>query len=130
VDAKEAGGRIALDIDGKEYRVDVEPAAGPEKPAVHNPLPRSADITAVEHAESLPGSAPAEPGEIRAGMAGVVLAVRVSAGDRVERGDVLLVVEAMKMENEILASRAAEVKRVVAGVGDRVAAGDLLCVLG
>jgi len=69
------------------------------------------------------------PAEIRAIIPGRVAAVRVAAGDSVEAGATLLVVEAMKMQNELRAPRAATVTRVAVGEGQTIDAGDLLVVL-
>jgi propionyl-CoA carboxylase alpha chain len=69
------------------------------------------------------GSGPVAP------LPGTVIAVNVVAGDVVSEGQLLLVLEAMKMEHKITAAAAATVAEVRVGVGDRVDAGDLLVVL-
>ncbi len=65
-------------------------------------------------------------GTVLSPMPGTVLEVRVSEGQRVEQGEVLAVVEAMKMELSIKASLAGRVARVAAAAGDQVAQGDSL----
>jgi glutaconyl-CoA/methylmalonyl-CoA decarboxylase subunit gamma len=67
--------------------------------------------------------------EVRAMIPGRVVAVAVAAGDTVKRGSQLLVVEAMKMQNEVPAPADAIVDRVSVGPGDTVELGDLLVVL-
>jgi len=67
--------------------------------------------------------------DIRAIIPGRVAAVRVAAGDPVAAGQTLLVVEAMKMQNELRATRAGTVERVAVGEGETIDAGDLLVVL-
>jgi len=67
--------------------------------------------------------------DIRAIIPGRVAAVRVTAGDLVEAGQTLLVVEAMKMQNELRAIRAGTVERVAVGEGQTIDAGDLLVVV-
>ena len=62
-------------------------------------------------------------GGLEAPMPGKVIAVKVAPGDAVARGDELLVVEAMKMENAVRAPREGRVKAVSARVGDMVAPG-------
>jgi biotin carboxyl carrier protein len=62
-------------------------------------------------------------------MTGRVVRVAVQPGDRVQANDLLLVLEAMKMENEIRAPRAGTVKEVRVSAGDRVNQGDPLVVL-
>jgi propionyl-CoA carboxylase alpha chain len=77
----------------------------------------------------------AGPGEQVAGglvapMPGTVLAVRAAAGDTVAAGQLLMIVEAMKMEHRITAPRAGTVTEIRARPGDQVSAGDLLAVIG
>ena len=74
----------------------------------------------VDHDAEEAGSGPVSP------LPGTVIAVHVAAGDRVEDGDLLMVIEAMKMEHTIVAGAAATVAAVHFGAGDRVDAGDLL----
>lgn len=68
-------------------------------------------------------------GVVKAQMPGLVLSVSVKPGDEVEKGSVLLVLEAMKMQNEITATGPARVKSVRAVPGATVAAGDMLLEL-
>jgi biotin carboxyl carrier protein len=63
-------------------------------------------------------------------MQGTVLAVHVADGDEVEPGQVICVVEAMKMENEVHAPAAGTVSGLTVAPGDQVRAGDVLCVVG
>jgi biotin carboxyl carrier protein len=69
------------------------------------------------------------PVEIRAIIPGRVIAVAVVPGDAVAAGDPLLVVEAMKMQNELRAPRSGTVARVQVGAGSTVEVGDVLVVL-
>ena len=62
-------------------------------------------------------------------MPGNILAVNVTAGQAVKKGDVLMVLEAMKMENEIMAPHDAKVAQVLAAKGATVNTGDVLVVL-
>jgi biotin carboxyl carrier protein len=59
-------------------------------------------------------------------MPGTILDVKVKVGDRVKSGDVLMILEAMKMENEIMAPRDATVAAVSVAQGDSVNSGDML----
>ena len=68
-------------------------------------------------------------GAVTAQIAGRVLSVRVKTGDRVARGDVLLILEAMKMENEIKAGADGTVKEVLVTEGARVSEGQALVVV-
>jgi acetyl/propionyl-CoA carboxylase alpha subunit len=66
---------------------------------------------------------------LKSPMAGVVQDIRVKADDEVEQGQVLIIVEAMKMQNELHARRAGTVKAVYVSVGQRVDQGTPLLVL-
>src|SRR5205823_12784327 len=78
-------------------------------------------------------AAPPKPAAVRGGvmaaMAGRILRVEVVEDQPVKNGELLLIFEAMKMENEIRASQEGVVKQVAVKVGDRVNAGDLLLVI-
>ena len=63
-------------------------------------------------------------------MPGTILNVLVKVGDTVTEGQNLMVLEAMKMENEILAPKAGKVVQVAVSKGSTVATGDLLAVIG
>jgi acetyl-CoA/propionyl-CoA carboxylase biotin carboxyl carrier protein len=62
-------------------------------------------------------------------MQGTVLAVKVAAGDAVETGDVICIVEAMKMENEVTAHRAGTVTELAVAAGQPVTTGQVICVI-
>jgi len=62
-------------------------------------------------------------------MPGTILNVKVSAGQHVKKGDILFVLEAMKMENEIMADRDATVHSVCVDKGAAVESGAILCTL-
>ena len=69
-------------------------------------------------------------GAVKAPLTGTVTTVNVKAGDAVKKGQVLMILEAMKMENEILALSDCTVKEVLVSAGKQVEAGDTLCVTG
>ncbi len=62
-------------------------------------------------------------------MPGTVLDIKVAVGQRIKQGDVLLVLEAMKMENEVLASGNGTIKQVLATKGTSVATDDILIII-
>jgi len=103
-------------IDGWRVEVDVESAA---RAALRERARRG-------RAES----ATSGPLEVRAIIPGVVVEVFVAAGDQVTAGQKLLVVEAMKMQNELRAPRDGAVARVAVGPKSRIEVGDVLVVLG
>ena len=69
------------------------------------------------------------PVEVRAIIPGRIVAISVAAGDSVEAGQQILVVEAMKMQNELRAPREGAVERIGVAVGDTIEVGDLLVVI-
>jgi biotin carboxyl carrier protein len=62
-------------------------------------------------------------------MPGRMVRVLVEVGDEVEAGQALLVIEAMKMQNELKSPKAGRVARIAVGVGDAVGSGDVLVVV-
>ena len=100
------------------------PVSAPPRPAVSAPPPRSA-ATAPPPPLGRPG-APAVPGGLTAPMPGKILEVGVSQGARVGRGDVLLILEAMKMKNAIKAPYDSVVTEILVREGQTVAYGDPL----
>ena len=105
----------------------------------HSTLPptqaglRSAPVSAPAAPAATPApaasAAPAAGEQICAPMPGNILAVNVTAGQAVKKGDVLMVLEAMKMENEIMCPRDGVVASVNTSKGASVESGTLLCVL-
>lgn len=122
-------------VNGNEYKVEIEelaegqpsPASSAPKPAAA-PKPTAAPKPAPAP-KATPQAAPAAGGTITAPMPGTILNVSVAVGDKVEQGQVLLVLEAMKMENEIMAPAAGVVEQVNAAQGQSVNAGETLVVL-
>ncbi|MBW6462615.1 MAG: biotin/lipoyl-binding protein [Firmicutes bacterium] len=126
-------------VDGQTYSVQVEEEAPDSQPVVTNtpaapaavPATNSAPAKASPPQENTNKSAAASGGSasINAPMPGSVLEVKVAVGDSVNEGDVLLVLEAMKMENELTAPQAGSVGQVLVKKGDTVNSGDPLIVL-
>ena len=121
-----------ISVNGVAYSVSVEETAAgaaPVAPAAA-PAPKAAPAPAAAAAPAAP-AAPASAGavEVKAPMPGNILDVRVSAGQAVKKGDVLLILEAMKMENEILAARDGVVASVAVAKGATVNSGDVMLTL-
>ena len=100
-------------VNGTAYEVTVEEVVGGAAPA------------------PAPVAAPAGAGEqVKSPMPGNILSVNVNVGDTVAEGQVLMILEAMKMENEIMAPKAGKVTSVNVQKGATVESGTLLCVVG
>ncbi len=114
-----------VNVNGTVYEVSVEEIGANEVKAAPAAAP-----AAKPAAPAAKPAAPAGAGEkITAPMPGNILSVNVSAGQEVKKGDVLMVLEAMKMENEIMAPKAGKVTSVAVSKGSTVATGDLLCTV-
>jgi glutaconyl-CoA decarboxylase len=121
-------------VNGKEYEVGVEEiggnAAPSSSPAVRPAAPApSAAAPAPAAPKPAASAAPAGSGTVTAPLPGTVLKVNVRAGDKVARGDTLLILEAMKMENEISAPVDGTVAEVKASQGASVESGEVLIVI-
>jgi methylmalonyl-CoA carboxyltransferase small subunit len=124
--------KLKITVDGKSYEVDVE-AFEPELPQPgYVPHAGQARVPA-----AAPGAAPPVPSVgatpvadeskvCRSPFAGVVSRVSVQVGQSIQVNDVLMVLEAMKMETVITAPRAGQVGRILVDVGDAVQQGQVL----
>ena len=106
---------VEIVVDGWRFELEVEDAGRAD---LRRRATRERDATTTSG-----------PTEIRAIIPGRIAAVHVVAGDVVEAGQSLLVVEAMKMQNELRTSRPGTVERVAVGEGETIDNGDLLVVL-
>ncbi|KOX94368.1 carbamoyl phosphate synthase [Haloarcula rubripromontorii] len=125
---------FTVEVNGKRFQVDLEERGAPpinvgdvDADGGNQPQrPRGGSSS-----DSGGGSAStAEGQEVAAEMQGTILEVNVDEGDEVEAGDVLCVLEAMKMENDIVAERGGTVNDVAVSEGESVDMGDLLFVIG
>ena len=130
--------KYKVTLNGRTYEVEVEagkamlldeyeaivPTAAPVAAPAAAPAPVAAPAAAPAPAAPVAGDAVTAP------MPGNILKVNVTAGQAVKEGDVLVVLEAMKMENEILAPKACTVKQVLVSKGATVDTGATLVVLG
>ena len=105
--------RYKVTVDGVTYQVQVEDETG--------------EIAAVSGGPFKEGEAPARaPVEVRTHLPGNVYAVLCAAGDRVNKGDTLIIVEAMKMESPIYSHVAGTVAAILVKEGDSVSEGQVL----
>ncbi len=111
-----------VNVNGTAYEVTVEEVKGGAAPA---PAPAAAPAPAPAPAPAAAGSG--EP--VNSPMPGTILDVKVAAGQAVKSGDVLMILEAMKMENEIMAPKDGTVTSVAVSKGASVESGALLCTI-
>ena len=128
-------GLTNVTVNGKTYQVETEkPAAPAPKPAAKPaaaPAPKPAAAPAAPKAEApKPAVAPAAGLQVKSPLPGSVIKVLVSEGQAVKKGDTLLTLESMKMENAIMAEQDGTVKQIAVTPGQNVMQDDLLIVLG
>ena len=123
--------KFNITVNGVAYEVEVEEvaageSAAPAAPKAAAPAPKAAPAAK----PAAPKAAPVANGvKVNAPMPGTILDVKVAQGQAVKKGDVLLILEAMKMENEILAPQDGTVAQVAVSKGASVNSGDPLVVL-
>lgn len=119
-----------ITVNGTAYDVAVEELGAGSVPAA---APAAAPVAAAPAAPA-PAAAPAASGSagsitVDSPMPGKILSVKASVGAAVKKGDVILVLEAMKMENEVVAPEDGTVASINVSAGDAVEAGDTLATL-
>ena len=119
-----------LKLNGRTYEVEVELAKPMMMPEFHSYAPAAPVVEAAPSAA--PAAAPAVTGageKVDSPMPGTILKVNVAAGQTVKEGDLLVILEAMKMENEIFAPKGGTVTQVLVEKGASVNTGDVLVVM-
>ena len=115
---------------GEAMLVDEYEALAPAAPAPVAAVPAAVAAVPVAAAPAAPAAAGLAAGEVvKSPMPGNILKINVSAGQKVNEGDVLIVLEAMKMENEITATKAGTVAQVAVTKGQVVETGSPLVVI-
>ncbi len=126
--------KYKVTLQGRTYEIEVQGGKASllaEYEAVAAPAAPAPEAPAAAAADAAP-AAPVAVGQgeaITAPMPGTILKVNAAQGDAVKAGQVLIVLEAMKMENEILAPRDGTVKQVITSKGSSVDTGAPLLVL-
>ncbi|MFN2363411.1 MAG: biotin/lipoyl-containing protein [Halarsenatibacteraceae bacterium] len=125
--------KFKITVEGKAYEVEVEelgntsssnPSPAQKTQAterVQAPAPKKSPASSSKEQPAATGG-----GIVEAPMAGKIIDVKVSEGEEVSQGDLIIVLEAMKMENEIYAPAAGEVTEVMVAADDSVNSGDSL----
>lgn len=119
-------------VNGKAYHVDVMPSVAGAAPIVTTaqPTAAAAPVAAAPVAAAPAAVVPAGGTEITAPMPGTVLRLQASVGQAVKRGDDVVVIEAMKMEQEIKATVDGTITAITVNQGDTVEAGEVVAIIG
>ena len=119
---------LRITVNGTAYDVTVEELGGAAAPAAAAPAAAPAPAPAPKAAPTLISGAQGAV-KIEAPMPGTVVDVAVSSGQSVKKGDILVILEAMKMENEICAPQDGTVASVNCAKGEAVDSGKILLTL-
>ncbi len=129
--------KYKVTLNGRTYEVEVEAGKAmllDEYEAIVPAAPAAAPVAEVAPAApAAPVVAPVVTGSgeaVNAPMPGTILNVKITQGQAVKAGDVLCILEAMKMENEIMAPKAGTVTQVMVSKGSKVDTGAPLVVIG
>lgn len=125
--------KYVVTLNGKKYEVEVEKGQATAVYAGEAAAPVAAPAPAAAPAAATPApvaAAPAGAGDpVTSPMPGTILAVRCANGQAVKKGDILFILEAMKMENEIFAPKDGTVTSVCVAKSAAVDTGTVLCTL-
>jgi biotin carboxyl carrier protein len=121
------GGVAQVFVNGESFRVHLEKQTGSSVQTAAAPVQK----TKAPQVTTAPATSPTIATEtIKAPIPGMIIDISVNVGDSVKHGQVLIVLEAMKMENNIIASVNGVVKEIRVSKGSQVATGDVLVVIG
>ncbi len=115
--------RFRVNVNGNEYDITLEEVDA--SAAKNAPAPKAAPAPA-----PAPSAAPAGGETVKSPMPGTILKVNVTNGASVKKGDVLMILEAMKMENEIMCPCDGTITSVTVNQGASVESGAVLCTIG
>ena len=136
VEIEEVEGNLAkVSVNGIQFEVELKrpitpvhaikkPKVAAPKPAAPAPAPAAAPVAAA------PAAAPGSGNPVKAPLPGTISSISVKVGDQVNVGDTVLVLEAMKMQNNIEAEYAGTVTSIVVNPGDSVMEGAVLLTIG
>ena len=125
------GNQASVTVNGKAYDVEIvgqapkkiTPVAKPAAPAAAPAAKPAAAPAAAAAAPAAPAAAPGEGTPFKAPLPGTINDIKVAVGQTVNVGDVVLILEAMKMENEITAEKAGTITSITVNKGDSVMEG-------
>ena len=116
-----------LTVNGEEYKVEMEKQPEPEKP---KPVVRPAAAAAsADNAPAADKGTVNKSNAVKAPLPGVITDIKVAVGDEVKAGDTVVVLEAMKMANNLQSEKSGKVTAVCVSIGESVMEDDALVVI-
>lgn len=118
-------------INGKKFEVEVEKIAESKDQAkrTKNVMEAPSVVKAEKYRNASSSEGTSAEETIKAPMPGTIMSIKVNEGQKVRKGEVLFILEAMKMENEIMAPRDAVVEKLMVSNNTQVKMGDILILL-
>ena len=117
--------KYKVNVNGTAYEIEIELMSETDAAAAKSAAPAAAPAAAAPQ----PAAAAGEGQQVTSPMPGTILSINVKAGDKVKKGQVLMILEAMKMENEIMAGADGTVTSVMISQGAAVESGTPLCTI-
>jgi len=125
--------KYVVTLNGKRYEVEVSESdavlTSVSNAAPAAPVPAAAPVAAPAAAPAAPAAAEVSGTQVVSPMPGTILKVNASEGQAVKAGDVIFILEAMKMENEIVAPCDGTIKQILVTKGSTVDTDQILAVL-
>ncbi|MCM1992041.1 biotin/lipoyl-containing protein [Oceanirhabdus seepicola] len=123
--------KYVVTVNGNRYEVEVDEVKGefPTSTQVAAPVEKQVSAKTISTPKAAPKAAAKAGEKIEAPMPGTILKVNVKEGDSFKEGDVLFILEAMKMENEIKAQKDGKVVQMITSPSSQVNTGDALAVI-
>ena len=132
--------KFNITVNGEVYEVEVEELGNDGAPVPVQSRPAAKPAAAPARKAAAPKAAPKKQAKkaptvsagaatVSAPMPGVILDVKVSEGQSVKKNDVILILEAMKMENEVMAPQDGVIETIAVNKGSNVNAGDIMIVI-
>ena len=117
-------------VNGEEYKVELEPEPVEEKKVVVKPVAQPTQTAAASEASEKSSASSASGDAVKAPLSGVITEICVNVGDEVKAGDTVVVLEAMKMANNIEAEKDGKITAICVNPGQTVMEDDALVVIG
>ena len=120
---------VTVNVNGEEYKVEMERPVEPEKKKPVLGKPAAATESAAEGSAAADKAAVNKNNAVKAPLPGVITDILVQVGDEVQAGDTVVVLEAMKMANNLQAEKGGKVTAVCVKIGESVMEDDALVVI-